>query len=201
MFVYAANKVNEQDANRSLAKRKKTFTEEEWEEQLSQIKRKQLVFDDSTKFYLVPFGAHKEAKVEELKSALGPNTAVIDLNELIKQQMDSPESTYGALLGKTLDGFDTNKSACFYTFTYRLAPGLFTKLVKTTSQKLKAQNPELTNFVLLNYPNTIPEAIKFEQDVAVAQKLVLLDNQETDSNIVDYFRTVNKVADLDQLKK
>ncbi|KAG7859353.1 hypothetical protein KL939_002253 [Ogataea angusta] len=201
VFVYVANKVNDQDSSKSLAKRKNTFTEEEWEQQMNQIKRKQLSFDNSNNFYLVPYGAHREQKVEQLVKALGPNTATVDLNELIKRQMDDPSSQYGALLGKTLDTYDPQRNTCFYTFTYRLAAGVFTKLVRTEMQRLKAKDPQIENFVILNYPNTMPEAVKFEQDVAIVKNLVLLDEKESDENIVDYFRTVGKVVDLEKLGK
>ncbi|KAG7893056.1 hypothetical protein KL925_001231 [Ogataea polymorpha] len=201
VFVYVANKVNDQDASKSLAKRKNTYTEEEWEQQMNQIKRKQLAFDNSNNFYLVPYGAHREEKVKQLVDTLGPDTATVDLNELIKRQIDDPNSQYGALLGKSLDTYDPQRNTCFYTFTYKLAAGVFTKLVRTEMQRLKAANPQIKNFVILNYPNTMPEAVKFEQDVAIVKNLVLLDDKESNENIVDYFRTVGKVVDLHKLEK
>ncbi|KAG7706641.1 hypothetical protein KL930_000124 [Ogataea haglerorum] len=201
VFVYVANKVNDQDSSTSLAKRKTTFTEEEWEQQMNQIKRKQLAFDSSNNVYLVPYGAHREQKVEQLVNALGLNTATVNLNELIKRQIDDPNSQYGALLKRNLDTYDSQRNTCFYTFTYKLAAGVFTKLVRTEMQRLKAKDPQIKNFVILNYPNTMPEAVKFEQDVATVKNLVLLDERESNENIVDYFRTVGKVVDLEKIEE
>ncbi|ODV83536.1 hypothetical protein CANARDRAFT_29974 [[Candida] arabinofermentans NRRL YB-2248] len=202
IFGAVVKKVDAQDPAKSLGKKKNSFSEEEWEQQLQLIKRKKLLFDNSFDFYLVPFGA--DANINQLKEKVSTsnsnsNVGVIDLNKLIKDQLDDNNSRYGSILSQTLDQFNKDSKTCFYKFNYKLSNGLFTKLISDEINDLINEDPNLNKFILLNYPNTIPEAIKFEQDVAIAKNLVLINDKAEKNDIVDYFKTVNKVINIKDL--
>ncbi|GME73042.1 unnamed protein product [Ambrosiozyma monospora] len=206
IFALVVSKVDAQDPAKSLAKKKNSMSEEEWEQQLINLGRKTLAFKPTeAEFYFVPNGCNNDKKVKQLVEKLeaGNDNSVgtIDLNELIDEQFNSENgSKYGALLKSTLDSTDLKSNGCHYKFSYKLAPGIFTKLVYNKVVSLRKEHPEYTRFVLLNYPNTIQEAVKFEQDVAVSKKLVLLGTEEKDNDIVEYFNTVDKVIKLEQLQ-
>ncbi|GMG21481.1 unnamed protein product [Ambrosiozyma monospora] len=206
IFALVVSKIDAQDPAKSLAKKKNSMSEEEWEQQLINLRRKTLAFKPSeAEFYLVPNGCNNDKKVKQLVEKLeaGEDNSVgtIDLNQLIDEQLTSEMgSKYGAVLKSTLDTTDLKSNGCHYKFSYKLAPGIFTKLVYNKVVSLRKEHPEYTRFVLLNYPNTIQEAVKFEQDVAVSKKLVLFGTEEKDNDIVEYFNTVDKCIKLEQLQ-
>lgn len=204
VFVKIAQRIKEQDNSPVSPKNKKSFTESEWAEQVKKMNEKRYVFNgEAQEFYLVPFGAKTQKKTTDLVNKLGgeDTVATINLNDLIKRQLEDPNSPYGVLLNDTLDKENNDSDGCFYTFTYRLAPGIFTQLVKNEITAVHKKNSKLTRFVVVNYPNTIEEAVKFEQKVGIVTKLVTEGNEPEHSNIVDYFSTVDKVISEDKVAK
>ncbi|ANZ73454.1 BA75_01148T0 [Komagataella pastoris] len=201
LFVMVVNKINEQDPKTSLAKKKNTYSEEEWESYVAGLKRKKQRFDFSSnkEFYAIPFANKSPKQIENLKrevsnSSSQENVGVVDINELIAKQIDNPASAYGLLLKTTLVENDPNSQSCTYSFNWNLAKGIFSKLVCDELVRMTNESPQLDRFLLLNFPNSLPEAIKFEQDVANITKLIVFKEEQKDDVVVKYFDTVDKVS-------
>lgn len=202
IFVKVIRRVkDEQDNNRLNIKT--TYTEEEWHEHLRKLQKKKFSFESGEEFYLFPFASHSEKKVTELVNKLGGSdtVATVDLNDLIAAQLADKSSKFGHLLQQTLEKKDEKSNTCYYNFTYVLSPGVFTQLVKDKALELRAEHPKYSRFVLLNYPNTIEEAVRFEQKVSKVKKLVVGGKEPKDNRIIDYFDTVDKVTKINDLSK
>lgn len=201
IFVLVVKRVDQEDPTKSLAKRKTSYSEEEWAN--ISVKRKQLVFKpDEADIYLVPYGSNSKI-INNLKNKLEKKDQgeikFIDLNNLIENQMSEAGTKYGQLLSETKENFDPNSKTCKYTFTYRLASGIFTKLISDELKAARSESPDIKQFVLLNYPNSIKEAVAFDRDVANTTNLVVTGDEKKDDSIVDYFNTVNKVVTVNDL--
>lgn len=199
IFIATVHRVDREDSKTSLAKKKNSFTEEEWATHLEGLKRKKLVFtaEDGLNMYLVPY-VKDEAQVDQLRKSLG-SAAVIDLDDLISRQFEDSDSEYYSLLRDTFVSKASSEGSS-YQFGYRLAPGLFAHLVQLELSRIHKEQPQTKNFLLLRFPNNIKEAVKFEQDVALSRGVVLLDDAHAKSDVVEYFGTVNKVSkDITQL--
>ncbi|VEU21484.1 DEKNAAC102687 [Brettanomyces naardenensis] len=203
VFVKIAHRIRDDENNTSFKNKTVSYSEEEWQDHVEEMRRKRFQFRSGEEFYLFPFASNSKDKTKRLVTKLGgeETVGVIDLNDLIKEQLEDPSSRYGTLLSETLDKEDEGSNTCRYIFTYVLAPGVFTQLVKDRALKLREENPKITRFAILNYPNTIPEAVKFEQKVATVSKLVVAGKEPKENNIIDYFSTVDKVINIDKLPK
>ncbi|CDK28207.1 unnamed protein product [Kuraishia capsulata CBS 1993] len=194
IFGLVVKRIDEQDSSSSLAKRKNSFSEEEWDAYLKTQQRTKM-FEEGD-FYLVPQGKNLKGVQDVIAkvSAEGSEPVVVDLNKLIKAQLEDPNSKYGTLLRQSFESEEPEAPGCEYKFNYTLAHGIFTQLVKRELETKKDSKV----FVLLNYPNNIKEAIKFETDIATCTKLLVLDDDSKD-DVIDYFQTVDKVIKADQL--
>lgn len=202
IFIKVIRRVkDEQDKNRLNVKT--TYTEEEWHEHLQKLRKKKFSFESGEEFYLFPFASHLETKVTELVSKLGGSdtVATIDLNDLIAAQLEDKTSKFGHLLQQTLDGVEEKSNTCHYKFTYVLSPGVFTQLVKDKALELRASHPKYSRFIILNYPNAIEEAVRFEQKVAQVKKLVVTGKEPNGNRIIEYFDTVDKVSKIGDMPK
>ncbi|QPG73431.1 hypothetical protein FOA43_000741 [Brettanomyces nanus] len=203
VFVKIAHSIKEDKHNTTFKNKNKSYSPEEWQERIADIKKKRFSFTSGEEFYLFPFPPNSSNSADQLVKKLGgqESVGVIDLNQLIKEQLEDPNSQFGRLLNDTLDKEDDKLDACHYKFTYVLAPGVFTQLVKDRALKLREENSKISRYVVLNYPNTIEEAVKFEQKVATVTKLLFSGKEPKDNNIVDYFSTVDKVQSVDKIPK
>ncbi|KAI0464859.1 Altered inheritance of mitochondria protein 36, mitochondrial [Komagataella kurtzmanii] len=201
LFVLVVNKINEQDPKTSLAKKKNTYSEQEWESYVAGLKRKKQRFDSSSnkEFYAVPFANKNFKQIENLKRKVSKSSSqedvgVVDINELIAKQINNSESAYGLLLKTTLVENDPSSQSCTYSFNWNLAKGIFSKLVCDELTIMINESPQLDRFLLLNFPNNLPEAIKFEQDVANITELIVFNEEQKEDVVVKYFDTVDKVS-------
>lgn len=188
IFGVVVHRVDLQDSTKSMLKRKNTFTDQEWEQYMSSIKRKVLLFNPSVQVYCVP--SPDEKKVAQLKSKI-PNLKTVDLNDIIKDEIENHQERFGSLLSSHLVSSENG-----YQFNSRLASGIFTKLMRLRLEELKTPDAN-DKYLLLNYPNNLKELIKFESDVAVVKKLILFKQESND--ISDYFDTVNKVSKISKI--
>lgn len=183
---------------------KVSFTEREfqqYEKETGLRRRHKLISheqNDQYVFYAVPF-AHDIAQAEKLLSKKLPaekQVKVIDPKKLIEKEIED-EGKYSYLLQEL---HATNRP---------FPRGLITALVKQEIQLfLNTTKGQFdTNIILVNYPQSTEEAIKFENDVSELKSCVVLeddfqkslatdlseDNVRKVKNVVGYFDTVGKV--------
>lgn len=206
VYVTVMQRIKEQDHSKNVEKYKKTFTEDEWQKYVQETQVKRLTLEHGEECFLVPFTHQNRSDSKIIKQTVeklggAENVGVLDLNELVQKQL-TDESTYAKyhiLLSQSLESQDDNSDGFKYKFTYKLKPGLFTQMVHDEILNQKKENGDLGRFLILNYPPTIKEAVKFEQNIC--NKDTLLTLQDSDSEIVQYFETVDKVISVKFLVK
>lgn len=194
VYVNVVGRIQDQDHSRNLERYKKNFTPQEWDDYISQIERKTMLLDSGEECYMMPGGASAKTAAT-LISKLG-EAELLDLNELVRYQLETPSAKYHHVLKDNLER-EVKGSGLHYAFTYKLRPGLFTQLVHDAIKAAKERDPSLGRFVVLNYPPTVKEAVKFEQNVTTNDFVVSEGND--DSDIVQYFQTVDKVFVLNKM--
>lgn len=183
---------------------KMTFTEKEFkehEERNGLRRRSKLISheqNDQYTFYVVPFVHSKEDAEQVISQALstGKQTKLIDSAQLVEKEIEN-EGKYSFLL-KELKETGRTLPRGLLTALMKQEIGLF---INTTSGQYD------TNLVLLNYPQSTEEAIKFENDISDIEACVVLKKQSEEdltkdlsgeevrrvNNVIGYFDTVNKV--------
>ena len=207
VYITVMQRIKEQDHSKNLEKYKKTFSEDEWNQYISEIQKKQLTLENNEECYLIPF-ANKEGKnnkkINQLNDKLGGDeyVSVLDLNQLVNEQINN-SGKYNILLNQTLESIDENNDGFKYNFSYKLKPGIFTSIINDEILKIKEINPKMGRFIILNYPPNIKEAIKFEQNISNKDMLIKLNNNnnKNDDDIIQYFETVDKVIDINKISK
>lgn len=180
---------------------------EAYEKESGLRRRKKLITPEQKerfKFYAVPFSTDGKKSEKAFAKALNPDIAqkVIEPSALIAKELEE-EGKYSYLLE------DLKASG-------RLMPaGLLTALVKQEIQLFTntTKGQFDTNIILLNYPQTTEEAIKFENDVADFDACVVTTDDyeknlsKTDdtsrrnlNNVYGYFDVLNKFKKLGQDK-
>lgn len=208
VYVTVMQRIQEQDHSRNIEKYKKTFTEEEWTKYINEIQKKRLTLEAKEECYLIPYTFNSQSYAKAISSTVdnlggAGNVGVVDLNSLVSAQLNDPlgKAKYHILLAQSLEAEDANAPGFKYSFTYKLKPGIFTQIVNDEILRLKSENPSLGRFLILNYPPNIKEAVKFEQNVCNKDTLLVLDNKLADSDIVQYFETVDKVINYKDLTR
>lgn len=198
VYINVVNRLQDQSHSNGVQKLKKEYTPQEWEEYIARIERKTLLLNNNEETYLVPQKVSAK-QVSQLSALLGEPT-IIDLNELIKYQLENPQAKYNIILNQTLEDSDNKgEIGLKYSFTYKLRPGLFTQLVNDAIKEAKSKDESSGRFLVLNYPPNVKEAVKFEQNICTNDYLVELNKSDLD--IVQYFQTVDKSIPISQLKK
>lgn len=185
---------------------KNSFTQREFEsyEKETGLKRRAKLITPELKkryfFYAVPFCTDFSKTEKELEEALNPDvqTKVIIPNDLIQKEVEE-QGKYSALL----EDIEARGRVT--------PPGLITALVKQEIQLFinTSKGQFDTNIILLNYPQSTEEAIKFENDVSDFQACVVTiqdydDNlsktgsstQRKLNNVYGYFGVLNKFKKL-----
>lgn len=183
---------------------------DEYEQTTGLKRRSRLITGENNekyKFYAIPF-YKDEAIFDKVKTSLdgsGARIKQIDVNELIKQEMNDESKKYYYLLH---DLAQKNKP---------YPHGLITALIKNEIQFYinTSQGIYDTNFILKNYPTNTNEASKFETDVASLERVIVVkddineylptqlpdDQVRKITNVVSYFETVGKSTILDSLNQ
>ncbi|KAG0679827.1 Altered inheritance of mitochondria protein 36, mitochondrial [Pichia californica] len=210
VYITVMQRIQEQDHSKNIERYKKTFTEEEWVQYVNEIQKKHLTLENGEECYLIPYTYSDDNKsylksIDSTVENLGgkENVGIVNLNELIANQLENIDgkSKYNILLKQSLESEDLKSPGFKYKFSYKLKPGIFTQIVNDAIIKLKSDNPSLGRFIILNYPPNIKEAVKFEQNVSNKDLLLVLNNKSDDSDIVQYFDTVDKVIHINNMKK
>lgn len=151
-------------------------------------------------FYVVPFASSISdvAAAIEKNNSSGRPVKIINSEDLVKKEIEE-EGRYSYLLNEIKrDGRS-------------MPSGLFTALVKQeVNLFLNTTNGQYdTDIVLINYPQSTEEAIKFENDISDVTSCIILKDNEASlasalseeelrkiNNIYGYFSTVDKVKKL-----
>lgn len=142
-------------------------------------RRNRLVNNDKYKFVSLPIMT-ETLKEKVIKDNNASNVQIINPEQLIEEEMKDTSKTYCYLLQ---DLKAQNKP---------LPKGLLTAVVKNHITSYKAD--EETLFILENYPLNTDDASKFENDVALINKVVVNkgDYEREVGNVIQYFDTVGK---------
>lgn len=200
VYVNVVNRIQDQDHSSNLEKYKKNFTPEEWEDYISQIERKSMLLDNNEQCYLIPFPNKQSVSPIVKKLGGDDNVRVIDLNALVKHQLDTPSAKYHIVLKDNFESQSNKEDGFQFKFTYKLRPGLFTQLVNDSIKAAKDESPSIGRFLILNYPPTIKEAVKFEQNISTNDIIIKMD-KSNNSDIIQYFETVDKTVLVSDLKQ
>lgn len=184
---------------------KNSFSEREFQqyEKETGLKRRHKLIshekNDQYQFYVVPYCHDVKAAEKELTKKLpqGKNVKIVEPSKLIESEIED-EKKYGYLLQ------DIKAQG-------RPMPrGLITAIVKEEIELFinTTKGQYDTSIVILNYPQSTEEAIKFENDISDVKTCVKLENDcskylESDfaqddvrkvNNVFGYFDTVDKVT-------
>lgn len=187
---------------------KNSFTEEEFkerEEKSGLRRRSKLISQDQNQqytFHIVPYANPKDVAKESILKSLPTETQkrFIDPQDLIKKELEE-EGRYAPLLHDLME-----KKKNF-------PRGLLTALVKQEINLfLNTSGAQYdTDLILLNYPQSTEEAIKFENDISDIEDCIVSsgdldaelkekmsqDDLRKLKNVVGYFDLVSKVKKLD----
>ncbi|OVF06560.1 putative altered inheritance of mitochondria protein [Clavispora lusitaniae] len=191
---------------------KNSFTEREFEqyERETGLRRRHKLINheknDQYAFYAVPY-AHDVSKAVQLLTKMLPNekqVKVIDPKQLIEKELED-EGKYSYLLQDLL------------AYKKPLPRGLITALMKQEIELfLNTTKGQFdTNILLMNYPQSTDEAIKFENDVSELKTCIVLEDDFAKSlhddlsdddvrkvnNVVGYFDTVGKAEKVNSKVK
>lgn len=185
---------------------KTSFSHREYEayEKESGLKRRLKLITPEQKqrynFFAIPFCSDVKKGQKAMEKALGPEVPqkIIDADSLIQKEIDE-EGKYSYLLEEIRN---TGR---------QIPPGLITALVKQEVQLFTntTRGQFDTNIVLLNYPQTTEEAIKFENDIADFDACIVTpedfdknlgkadsETQRKINNVFGYFDILNKFKKL-----
>lgn len=175
IFVQAANSL---DKNRP----KTSYSETEFENVMQGLKRRVAIFPAGqldVQFVL-------SSDVESLKKRMNGSGVFIDPASVVEYYRTSKNDPYEALLN---DIFTEQHSADYLS---KLPPGMLVMLI---GRYMKEKCSPHDQIFIINFPHTIKEAIKFENEVSVISK-ILVPKDEVESDICKYYQTVNKVEQI-----
>ncbi|CAH6721072.1 altered inheritance of mitochondria protein 36, mitochondrial [[Candida] jaroonii] len=142
-------------------------------------RRSRLINNDKFKFISLPIMT-EALKDKVIKENSTSNVQIVNPETLIEEEMKDTSKTYCFLLQ---DLKAQNKP---------LPKGLVTAVVK--NHIISYKSDEDTLFILENYPLNTDDASKFENDVALINKVVVNkgDYEREVGNVIQYFDTVGK---------
>lgn len=161
-------------------KPRNSFSEYEFDNVMSGLRRRIALFkQDELKVSCIQRGT-------PLKSVNIPeNAKVIKPLEVLQYFRNLPEDKYSALLNENFDIYGDS-------YIERLPEGLIVALM---GKYMKEKCEKGDDVYILDFPNSVSDAIKFENEVSVIDKVVS-EKSNSDSAVVKYYETVNKVESV-----
>lgn len=174
VFVQAANSL---DKN----KPKTSYSEEEFENVMSGLKRRVSIFPTGTlNVKLIPHASDSILKKVQKDSDL-----VIEPKAVVEYFRSQKDGTYEALLNEV-------KSKNGANYFERLPNGMLVMLIgKYMKEKCQTND----RVIITDFPHNIKDAIKFENDVCTVSKIVT-DKANSASDVCQYYETVQKVEQV-----
>lgn len=174
VFVQAANSLEKN-------KPKTSYSEEEFENVMNGLKRRVAMFPAGTfEVKFVPF-----ASESNLNSLQAGSSAVVDPEKVVEHYRGQKDGTYEALLNEL-------RSKHKSKYIDKLPNGMLAMLIGKYMKENCSPNDKV---VIINFPRTIKDAIKFENEVCTVSR-VIIPKSEAGSDISHYYETVNKVEQV-----
>lgn len=159
---------------------KNSYTPKEYEQVLAGLKRRITLFEPGQVNVILVCSS----TLEQVKEQLGnDNFIVLDPLTVVDQFRTTEGNRYQALLEK-IWAESPNPS-----YINNLPNGMLISLIKTY---MKENIKEGDKVVIINFPESMRDAIRFESDISVVSK-VLIPRDFKDSEICKYYETVKKV--------
>lgn len=172
VFVQAANSLEKN-------KPKTSYSEEEFENVMSGLKRRVSLFPaGSLRVKLVP----NDSILDKVRNG---EEVVIDPKKVVEFYRSQKDGTYEALLNelKSKNGPD---------YIEKLPRGMLVTLIGKYMKEKCQNNDEV---IISDFPHSIKDAIKFENDVCTVDKVVI-DKANSNSDVCQYYATVQKVEEV-----
>lgn len=160
---------------------KNTFTEDEYENVMQGLKRRVAMFPNGE--LDVQFSLEKDPY--KLKNLLGDSKLYIVPSEVIETYRSIEDDPYEPLLNDVYSKHGAE-------YLNHLPRGL---LVVLLGRYMKDHCRQGDHVVILDFPHSINDAIKFENEVSSVSKL-LVTKESLDSDICKYYQTVQKTQQL-----
>ncbi|CAI4048484.1 Aim36p SKDI_13G2860 [Saccharomyces kudriavzevii IFO 1802] len=166
-------------------KPKTTLSEEEFENVVKGLKRRVAIFSQGEvdiKFSLLP-------SVDETRRILGKSQC----NEISEPQFVDPVKVIDYYRTLKDDRYEALLNECYNkygpdTYIDNLPTGM---LVMLLGRYLKENYKGGDELMIVNFPHSISDATKFENEVSIVSK-ILIPKELEDSNICKYYETVGK---------
>ncbi|QLL30470.1 hypothetical protein HG536_0A02870 [Torulaspora globosa] len=174
VFMQTANSL---DKN----KPKTSYSEEEFENVMSGLKRRVSLFPaGALEVKLIP-----RTSEEILKKVREGSEIVIEPKEVVEYFRGQKDGTYEALLEEV-------KSKHGADYFEKLPNGMLVMLIgKYMKEKCRTND----RVIIADFPHSIADAIKFENDVCTVSKVVT-DKANANSEVCQYYETVRKVQQV-----
>lgn len=174
VFMQAANSLEKN-------KPKTSYSEEEFENVMSGLKRRVSLFPaGSLEVKLIP-----RASEEILKKVRKGSEIVIAPREVVEYFRGQKDGTYEALL----EEIRTKYGAEYFE---KLPSGMLVMLI---GKYMKEKCRENDQVIIADFPHSIKDAIKFENEVCTVSKVVT-DKANSNSDVCQYYETVRKVQQV-----
>lgn len=167
------------EAAKSLDKNKpkNTFTEDEYENVMRGLKRRVAIFPDG--FLDVQFALFEDN--DKLAKILGSSRIYIDPNTIVECYRTTADDPYEPLLNELYAKYGPN-------YINKLPQGLMVSLL---GRYMKENCKKGDHVIILDFPYSIKDAIKFENEISGVSKL-LIPKEAAESDICKYYETVHK---------
>lgn len=162
-------------------KPKNTFTEDEYEHVMQGLKRRVAMFPDGQ--LDVQFSLQKDS--DQLKKLLGDSKVYIDPVHVVETYRGIQDDPFEPLLNEIYSKYGPK-------YLNHLPQGL---LVNLLGRYMKTNCRQGDHVVILDFPHSIKDAIKFENEVCSVSKL-LATEETLDSDVCKYYQTVRKSQQL-----
>ncbi|QLQ78036.1 hypothetical protein HG537_0A02830 [Torulaspora globosa] len=174
VFVQAANSL---DKN----KPKTSYSEEEFENVMSGLKRRVSLFPTGAlDVKLIP-----RASEEVLNKVRNGSEIVIEPREVVEYFREQKDGKYEALLEEIRAKYGIG-------YWEKLPSGMLVMLIgKYMKEKCRTKD----QVIITDFPHSIKDAIKFENDVCTVSKVVT-DRANSNSDVCQYYETVRKVQQV-----
>ncbi|GAV51768.1 hypothetical protein ZYGR_0AF02390 [Zygosaccharomyces rouxii] len=172
---------NEAAKNLDKNKPKNTFTEDEYEHVMQGLKRRVAMFPNG--HLDVQFSLQRDS--DQLKKLLGDSKVYIDPVQVVENYRSIKDDPYEPLLNEIHSKYGPE-------YLNYLPQGL---LVSLLGRYMKSHCRQGDHVVILDFPHSIKDAIKFENEVSSVSKL-LATEESLDSDVCKYYQTVQKSQQL-----
>lgn len=176
ILTYAVTKVDKKPLRKNMSEEE--FTSLELQDGLKRKVR--LLNNSNISVYLF---SGRDDKIQSLD-----NLIVLDVDELKKQQIEENGSSYGPILKQYAS---ENKE-----IPAGIISSIINQRLKLILESLKMKKIDShIDILIMDFPQTIYEAIKFEEKVGIVDKLLVLNSDDGNKNeLIGYYDIVNKVS-------